>query len=158
MSKAKKKSKKEKGVELDDAFGDEEGVEYAESKPRKEKKMSNDEDEELENELDEEIDKIERSSGELSVDQPEYEMKTSKPISQLKKGDRMNIDGKEYIIDTHYCMIDHGNTKEMAIEIYDANDKDFQLRYFNDQVDSTIEFYELQEILYIKKVFKKIEW
>ena len=55
-------------------------------------------------------------------------------------------------------MIDHGTTKEMAIELFDKNDKDYQLRYFNDQMESTMELYELQEIMFIKKPFNKIEW
>jgi hypothetical protein len=55
--------------------------------------------------------------------------------------------------------MDHGTCKEMAIEIFDPKaDKDYQLRYFNDQMETTLDFYELDEILYNKKPFKKIEW
>ena len=71
----------------------------------------------------------------------------------------MKVDGKEYEVDSQYVLIDHKTTKEMAIELFDAKtDKDYQLRYFSDQVDSTLEFYELQEIIYIRKAFSKVEW
>ena len=47
----------------------------------------------------------------------------------------------------------------MAIELFDLKtDKDFQLRYFTDQVETSLEFYELQEILYVKKRINQIEW
>lgn len=155
----KKKVDEDEGLSLDDAFGDDEGVEYAENKPRKKKKSDESgEDEELEEELDREMDKIERNEGELSVEQGNYEIKASKSVSNLKKGDKIKIDEKEFTVDAHYVLIDHKTTKEMAIEIFDAEEKDYQLRYFDDQVDSTMEFYELKEILYVKKVFRKIEW
>lgn len=86
------------------------------------------------------------------------EIKASKPISQIKKGDKMKIDGKEYEVDAHYELINHGNTKEMAVEIFDSEDKECQLRYFDDQVESTIELYELEEIMYLKRPVKRIEW
>ncbi len=86
-------------------------------------------------------------------------IKASKPISQIKKSDKIKIDGKEYEVDAHYVLINHGTTKEMAIELFEPKaDKDYQLRYFNDQVETTLDFYELDEILYNKKPFKKIEW
>ncbi len=86
------------------------------------------------------------------------EIKTSKPISDLKKGDKIKIDGKELEVDAHYVLVDHGNTKEMAIEIFGKDDKDYQIRYFDDQAESTLELYELEEIMYVKKTFKKVEW
>ena len=47
----------------------------------------------------------------------------------------------------------------MAIELFDPKtDKDYQIRYFDDQVERTIEFYELQEIMFLKRPVKKIEW
>ncbi len=95
--------------------------------------------------------KVEPTSDEVTVT-------ASKPVTQVKKGDRVTVDGKAYIVDSHYVLIDHGSTKEMALELYDANDKDYQLRYFNDQVETTMEFYELQEILYVKKHVKEISW
>lgn len=86
-------------------------------------------------------------------------LKGNKPIEQLKKGDKVKVDGKELEVDTQYVMIDHGSAKEMAIELFDAaTDKDYQLRYFNNNIKESIEFYELNEILYSKKPFMKIEW
>lgn len=82
----------------------------------------------------------------------------SKPILKIKKGDKLKIDGKECEVDAHYVLIDHGSVKEMAIELFDKNDKEYQLRYFDDQVESTLELYELQEIMYFKKQFLKISW
>ena len=70
----------------------------------------------------------------------------------------MIIDGNNCEVDTHYVLIDHGSTKEMAIELFDSNEKDYQLRYFSDQVEVTLDLYELQEIMYFKKPMKKIEW
>ena len=77
----------------------------------------------------------------------------------MKKGDRVKVDGKEYEVDAHIVLIDHGATKEMAIELFDSKaDKDYQLRYFSDQVETSIEFYELQDIMYLKRVIKTVEW
>ena len=85
--------------------------------------------------------------------------KSFKVIGQIKKGDKIKIDGKEYEVDAHYILIDHGTTREMAIELFDSKtDKDYQLRYFSDQVETTLEFYELQEIIYVKKQINLIEW
>lgn len=86
-------------------------------------------------------------------------IKGSKPVSSLKKGDKIKVDGKEYEIDAHYVLMDHGKTKEMTIEIFDPKtDKDFQLRYFSDQVETSIEFYELAEIVYVRRTMQKVEW
>ena len=79
-------------------------------------------------------------------------------MSAVAKGDVVTIDGKQYNVDAHYVLIDHGNTKEMTIELFDDNDKDYQLRYFDDQIETTFELYELQEIIYTKKPFSKISW
>jgi len=110
-------------------------------------------------ELDKEIDEIEEKfegAGEIKRD---IKIKASKDISKIKKGDKIKVDGVEYEVDMHYVLIDHGITKEMAIELFDKNDKDFQIRYFNDQVEGTIDFYELQgEIMFVKKPFSKVEW
>jgi hypothetical protein len=46
----------------------------------------------------------------------------------------------------------------MAIELYDKEDNDYQIRYFDDQMESTLQFYELQEIMFIRKGMKSIEW
>jgi|TARA_Y100000310_G_scaffold337926_1_gene426224 hypothetical protein len=82
-----------------------------------------------------------------------------KNIEKLKKGDKLKIDGTEMEIDAHYVMIDHGKTKEMAIECFDPKkDEDFQIRYFNDNVELSLEFYKLEEIVYNKIEVKKIEF
>ncbi len=157
-----KASEKEEEMSVDDAFADDEDVEYAPSKPRKEKKKLSEEEMEDEiEEAEEEEAKISKAISGNNSDSVEREItfKTSKPISKIKKGDRINIDGIEYMVDAHEVMIDHGSTKEMSIDIFDPkNDKDFQLRYFDDQVESTLDFYELREIMYFKKPFKKIQW
>lgn len=112
-----------------------------------------------EKELDRELDEIEEKfegAGEIKRD---IKVKASKDISKIKKGDKIKVDGREYEVDAHYVLIDHGTTKEMAIELFDKNDKDFQIRYFNDNAEGTIDFYELQgEIMFVKKSFSKIEW
>ncbi len=143
-----------KGVSLDDAFGDDEDVEYAPSKPAKIKKEGVSV-EELEGELN----AIESENG-MRSDEPSgpVTITASKPIAALKKSDRVNIDGIACIVDAHYVLIDHGSTKEMALELYDANDHDYQLRYFNDQVETTLELYELKEIIYIKKPMTEVSW
>ncbi|MEK6892916.1 MAG: hypothetical protein AABX07_01815 [Nanoarchaeota archaeon] len=144
--KTKEKKAKEGGMDLDDAFADDEDVSYRESKPKKVKAKADDEEEVSVQSLDESV-------GE------KRNIKASKPIKQIKKGDKLKIDGKEYEVDAQYVLIDHGTTKEMTIELFDSKtDKDYQLRYFDDQVETTIDFYELNEILYNKKPFKKIEW
>lgn len=170
---AKMKTKKEKksdeeesegGMSLDDAFGDDEGVEYAESKPRKEKKKKSEEDEGdeqlAEDELDEELQEAEDAEAKMgSGEKRNITVKASKPIAKIKKGDKIKIDGREYEVDQHYVLMDHKTTKEMAIEIFDPKtDKDYQLRYFNDQANETLDLYELQEILFVKKAFSRIEW
>ena len=176
----------EGGVSLDDAFGDDEDVEYAPSKPRKEKKNKEDFEKPQsplsnrfenprrtsklegysklskgmsEEELEEEIEEIETGNG-VRPNEPKapVSINASRPITSIKKGDRVQIDGKEYLVDAHDVLIDHGSTKEMAIELYDGADKDYQLRYFNDQVENTLELYELQEILYVRKQVKMISW
>lgn len=113
-----------------------------------------------EEELDGEIDGIERTTGSLSGSSGgDYTIKASKSITQVKKGDKMIIDGQTLEVDAHYVLIDHGSTKEMALELFDPKtDREFQLRYFDDQIESTLELYELQEIMYVKRPFMKISW
>lgn len=152
VKKIEKVEDEDEGLSLDDAFGDDEDVEYAESKPKKKKGMSEDE-------IEEELDEVEEKSGNADVPTGDYIVEAKKPISSLKKGDKIRVDGKEFTVDAHYLLINHGTTKEMAIEVFDAStDKDYQIRYFDDQIETTIEFYELQEIMYIKKPFSKISW
>ncbi len=86
--------------------------------------------------------------------------KKSKDISKLKKGDKLFINGKEMKIDSQYVFMDHGNMKEMIIEFFnEENGREYQLRYFDDQIDSSIEVYELQgEFQYVKREPKTIGW
>ncbi|MDO8563710.1 MAG: hypothetical protein Q7R87_01755, partial [Nanoarchaeota archaeon] len=118
---------KNSGSDLDDAFADDDNVEYAESKPKKVVKIS-------EEELEEELDEAENlSSG--GQERGDIVLNASKPIGKVKKGDKVSVDGKQLEVDAHFCLIDHGSTKEMAIELFDPkDDKDYQLRYFDDQV------------------------
>ncbi len=87
-------------------------------------------------------------------------IKASKPIASLKKGDIVSVDGKKFEVDAHYIFEDYKTTKEMLIELFDSKtDKDYQLRYFSDQVEDTIKFYELKEIVYEENEnVQKIEW
>src|SRR3989338_9585715 len=111
-----------------------------------------------ERELNSEINAVEKALYRVEAQNP-VNVKASKPISKIVKGNIVKIDGIAYEVDAHYVLIDHGTTKEMTIELFNPKtDKDYQLRYFNDQVESTLEFYELQEILYLRREFKKIEW
>lgn len=112
-----------------------------------------------EKELAKELDEIEEKfEGAGDEKEKNVQIKASKPIAKIKKGDKIKVDGVEYEVDAHYVLIDHGSTQEMAIELF-SGDKDFQIRYFNDQVERTIDFYELQgEIMFVKKPCTKIEW
>ncbi len=90
-------------------------------------------------------------------------VKKSKSIEKIKKGDVISVDGKKLEVDSHYVLIDHGATKEMCIELFDPKkpdgEGDFQLRYFNDQAEETLDFYELVKgVMYEKKPFEKVEW
>ena len=110
-----------------------------------------------EQELEKELDSIEKVQ-ELSETQQGHDIQASRPLAEVSKGNVVIIDGKRYNVDAHYVLIDHGTTKEMTIELFDDSDRDYQLRYFNDQIETTLEFYELQEIMYVKKPFKTISW
>jgi len=148
-AKPKKTKAKDEGMSLDDAFADDEDVTYREPKPKKIKKKEEEEDEE----------ESEKVSLDLNPIEKKIQIKASKPIAQIKKGDKIKVDGKELEVDAHYVLIDHKTTKEMAVELFDPKtDQDFQLRYFDDQADRTLDFYELDEIIYNKKPFSKIEW
>ncbi len=85
--------------------------------------------------------------------------KQSKKISELKKGDAVVVNGKKLEVDAHYVFEDYKTTKEMLIELFDSKtDKDYQLRYFDDQIEETLKFYELKEIVYEEVEIVKIEW
>ena len=91
------------------------------------------------------------------------QIKKSKPISQIKKGDKVRIDKMQLEVDTQYLMKDHGEgAKEMIIELFDPKagegKGDYQLRYFSDNVDGTLQFFELKEIIYKEVVVEKVEW
>ncbi len=78
--------------------------------------------------------------------------KQSKPIADLKKGDHITVDGHILEVDDHYVFIKHKDTTEMIIELFNPEtEKEYQLRYFDDQVETSMEFYYLQnEFQYIK--------
>jgi hypothetical protein len=171
IKKKKETEKKEEsgGKSLNDAFSDDDDVEYAKSKPRKiEKKAGKGDIETVAKNLESSLAKAEREVEELTeelkghVDLSEkkpIQIKKSKPIAEIKKGDKIKVDGLTLEVDAHYVLIDHGTTKEMTIECFDSKtDKDYQLRYFSDQVETTLEFYELEEIIYNRIDVTKIEW
>jgi len=87
-------------------------------------------------------------------------IKQSKPILELKKGDKIKVNSLNLEVDANIVLIDHGDTKEMALELFDPKtDKDYQLRYFPDRLEESLEFYELDEIVYNKADdVTKIEW
>ena len=132
--------KKEQGISLDDAFADDEDVEYA--KPKKI------------------ISKFTKEKTPSSNETSAITIKSSKPISELKKGDKIKVDYLTLEIDAHYIMEDYKTTKEMLIECFDQKtDKDYQIRYFDNQVERSIEIYRLDEIVYNRlDGIKKIEW
>ncbi|MFA4960438.1 MAG: hypothetical protein WC548_02130 [Candidatus Pacearchaeota archaeon] len=86
--------------------------------------------------------------------------KQSKPIFQLKEGDKIWIQGKIMIIDSHFLFMDHKTTKEMIIECYNPdNEREYQVRYFDDQVETSIEVYELlNDFQYVKREPTSISW
>lgn len=143
--KTKKVAKKveedeDEGMSLDDAFGDDDDVEYAESKPAK-------------------VKKVEKKPKIIEEDSDDVAEVRGKNIEKIKKGDKMKVNGIDLEVDAHYVLIDHGTTKEMAIELFDPkNDGDYQLRYFADRVNESIEFFELKEIVYSTVPLKSVEW
>lgn len=140
VSKKAKQDEEEGGLSLDDAFADDDDVEYAKSKPNK---------------------KIEKKAEKSTVldEDTTISVKGSKPIGKIKKGDKIKVDSLTLEVDAHVVLIDHGSTKEMAIECFDPKtDKDYQIRYFDDQVERSLEVYELEEIIYNKMKVKKVEW
>jgi len=84
----------------------------------------------------------------------------SKPIAQLKRGDKIIVEGHALEVEDHYLFIDHKTTKEMIIELFNPKtNKEYQLRYFDDQVESSIEFYYLQEEFEYKRAdVESISW
>ena len=86
--------------------------------------------------------------------------KQSKDIGKLGEGDKVWINGKEMRVDKQFLFEDHGNTKEMIIEVFNPeSEREYQVRYFDDQVESSLEVYELQgEIQYVKRSPKTLSW
>ena len=86
--------------------------------------------------------------------------KQSKAIGNLKEGDSFFINGKEMKVDKQFLFQDHKNMKEMVIEMFNpANDREYQVRYFNDQIESSIEVYELlNDFQYVKREPKNVAW
>ncbi len=146
----------DEGFSLDDAFGDDEDVEYAKPKPAKIKKKVVEEEWDINDMVDNAVGAINKMHEGGTREPPK--VKGSKPIAKVKKGDKMKIDSIDVEVDAHYELMDHGSTKEMAIEVFDKHDRDYQIRYFDDQVESTMEVYELKEIMYLKKLVKSVSW
>ena len=86
--------------------------------------------------------------------------KQSKAIGNLKEGDSFFINGKEMKVDKQYLFQDHKDMKEMIIEIFNPeSEREYQIRYFDDQVESSIEIYELlSDFQYVRREPKIIEW
>lgn len=86
--------------------------------------------------------------------------KQSKPLVELKEGDSFFINGKEMRVDKQYLFQDHGEMKEWIIEMFnEANEREYQVRYFDDQVENSIEIYELiEDFQYIRREPKTVSW
>lgn len=86
--------------------------------------------------------------------------KQSKPIAKVKKGDKVTVDGHLLEVDDHEVFIKHKDTTEMIIELFNPKtDKEYQIRYFDDQVETSLEFYYLQaDFQYTRADVKEIEW
>ena len=86
-------------------------------------------------------------------------IKSSKPVEKIKEGDKIKVDSLSLVVDKHYILIDHGSTKEMTIELFNPKtEKEYQLRYFSDNVKESMQFFQLDEIIYNKINIEKIEW
>ncbi len=86
--------------------------------------------------------------------------KQSKVIGALVEGDKVWINGKEMVVDKQYLLQDHGDMKEMIVEVFNPeNEREYQIRYFDDQVENSIEVFELQEdFQYVRREPKTIRW
>ena len=86
--------------------------------------------------------------------------KQSKPVGSLKEGDSFFINEKKMKVDKQFLFQNHENTKEMIIEIFNPeNDREYQIRYFDDQIESSIEVYELlSDFQYTKREPKTVSW
>jgi hypothetical protein len=89
----------------------------------------------------------------------DVKVKARGKISDLKKGDSVKVDGLVLEVDAHVVLIDHGDTKEMALELFDPKTEDeFQLRYFSDQPETSLRFLKLNEIVYDPVEIGKVEF
>jgi hypothetical protein len=86
--------------------------------------------------------------------------KQSKPLCELKKGDSFFINGKEMKVDSQFVFQEHKDTNEMIIEVYNPeNEREYQVRYFDDQVESSIEVFELVgDFEYVRREPKVVSW
>lgn len=99
-------------------------------------------------------------SGEKEESVRRISLKSSKPISEVKQGDRMKVNGKNLEVDAHYVFMEHSpTTKEMIIELVDPEKEEFyQLRYFSDQVKESMQLFKLEAIIYKEVELKSVEW
>ena len=86
--------------------------------------------------------------------------KKSKAIGKLGEGDKVWINGKEMVVDKQYLLQDHDGSKEMIVEVFnEESEREYQVRYFDDQVDTSIEVYELQgDFEYTRREPKTVAW
>ena len=86
--------------------------------------------------------------------------KKSKAISELGEGDKFFINGKEMKVDKQFLFQEHERMRELIIEIFNPeNDREYQVRYFDDQVDTSIEVYELiGDFEYVRREPKSVGW
>ncbi|MBS3087978.1 hypothetical protein J4226_05270 [Candidatus Pacearchaeota archaeon] len=86
--------------------------------------------------------------------------KQSKPLGKLVKGDKFFINGSEMIVDSQFLFMAHKDTNEMIIEVYNpANEREYQVRYFDDQIETSIEVFELVgDFEYVRREPKSVAW
>jgi len=86
--------------------------------------------------------------------------KQSKVLGKLKDGDSFFINGKEMKVDKQFLFQDHGKMKEWIIEMFNPeNEREYQVRYFDDQLESSIEIYELlEDFEYVRREPKTVSW
>ncbi len=84
----------------------------------------------------------------------------SRPLGELVEGDKIWINGKAMVVDKQYLFQAHKDTNEMIIEVFNPeNEREYQIRYFDDQVETSIEVYELQgDFQYVRREPKTIAW
>lgn len=87
-------------------------------------------------------------------------IKQSKSLTTLKKGDKIFINGKSMSVESQYVFMKHEKMNERIIEFFNTeNEREYQLRYFDDQIETSIEIYELQgEFQYVRREPKTIAW